>query len=159
MKKRKVIEEKDYLELGFDFEKVEKILRRKVPIRFSKYSEKEFMISDLKDFIKIVLYESPSTYYVSNGKLQCCSESSRSLGDLYRLRINYYPETKLKDFALTLWNMNIITSFCVTIQKRVYDLGSQFCFYSRYNGITNLKLRDEYFPGIISNNYFFNTGE
>lgn len=158
MEKRKITEEKDYLELGFDFEKVEKILRKKSPIRFKKRREKEYMIPDLKDFIKVVLYESPSTYYVSNGKLQCYSESSRSLGDLYRLRINYYPETKLKDFALTLWNMNIMTNFCYEVKKRVYDLSSQFRFYSK--GVTGINnLRDEYFPGIISNDYFFDTGE
>lgn len=146
----------ELIENGFDFDKVEKILRNKPTIRFSKQKiSKQEIIKDyerIDSFIEFIIVKSLNSYYDKTGKLQCYGNSRRSLGDLYRLRIYYFPETNLKDFAFALWNLNYFTTdYCYDIKKRVYyfrDYIKFFTFVPKDIGKTN----DEFFPGIIRNN-------
>jgi len=84
--------------------------------------------SQLGIVINILKYlNTRNTYYVPKSKrVQCYSNHSRSMGDIFRIMKCYYPDLTLKELRSLIFehvnNCNIYTDYCDQIKKRVFSL-------------------------------------
>jgi len=83
------------------------------------------------------------TIYTENGEIQTIANRRRSLGDIYQICKYYYPNLTILELLRLLYNEeylrenNIGTSFCYTINKRVW-------YHSERPLIFNTDVEDEY---------------
>ena len=78
-----------------------------------------------------------NTIYVDNEKIQTQSKRRRSLGDIYKICKYYYPRCTLRQVAVLLYSTlskkvpGFRSSYCWTINKRVWYKGDHTGFYNK----------------------------
>jgi hypothetical protein len=110
---------------------------------------------NVKTFLRLYFREliDDDTVYKSSGKLQTVGHKRRSLGDIYRICETHCKKVDLAEIINYLHNVekhNLRTSYCHTINKRVY-------YPKKWNTITphaevcDETKEDEY--GLVFNDY------
>lgn len=104
------------------FAELEAKLKRKIKIIIPNYKHKKEI--SLKEFIKNFIHLGPKTIYKKNKKHQCNPGAYRSMGDIYNLCREYYPNVKVEEVMKCLVTLTkeggISTSYCPNIRKRVF---------------------------------------
>lgn len=93
----------------------------------------DFLYQFFNDFNR----NSPTYFDDTLTKIQTIEKKHRSLGEIYRIALNYFPELKIKDLIKELhdpsWfigfgvyaspkNGNIITLLCLDIRRQIFEL-------------------------------------
>jgi len=104
------------------FAELEAKLKKKVRIVIPDYQHDEK--TTLKEFIKTFIYKEYRTIYKKNKKEQCRSGAYRSMGDIYNLCREYYPNIKVEEVMKCLVDMykngKTASFYCSNIRKRVF---------------------------------------
>lgn len=97
--------------------KVEEDQLRSLPkIEFAKDVE----INSISDVIENAVSKGKETFY-EDGSIQCTEWRNRSLSDLYRLVVTYFPTASLSDILKTISSFdNIFGMRCCDIGKYVF---------------------------------------
>lgn len=97
--------------------KREKTIKEKYePICFNK----EIKVKNVDEIIsKMCSWNPPATFY-SDGRRQCVSGKGRSIIDLYRVCLYYFPETNYLKLYRTLRNRDYAFTYCPNISRTRY---------------------------------------
>jgi hypothetical protein len=104
------------------FAELEAKLKKKIRIIIPGYQHDEKIT--LEQFITTFIKKKYNTIYKKNKKEQCYSGAYRSMGDIYNLCREYYPDVKVEQVMKCLVNMykkgEVFSFYCPNIRKRVF---------------------------------------
>ena len=118
--------------MAANWEEVEKKLRRRGRLVIKNKNPSTNFNVFMDNLITLV--RSQGTIYPKAKTKQCHAGAFRSLDDLYRVTINYFPETTFKDFAKEIFKIggSIQYSYCNDVKKVVFYEGMKGSL-SNYN--------------------------
>jgi len=131
------------------FNKIEIKLRGRGILYLSKAGITKHKIYSkvFKNFVRLLLSRyiySNKTYHLKSNRKQCGKDCNRSMGDLYRICLNYYPKATYEEFFNTVMSLdNLVGMFCNDINKQVYRVrdsttnytGSYWRLYAPRRGV------------------------
>ena len=104
----------------------------------SKYKRKLYIKQEPKSvddvIIKLIDWDNGTTY--KRGGSQCSNGKYRSVVDIYKTCLTYFPETKLKEVVDKLKHGHVPYGYCGTIRRYRLHFGTPFVnTYKQRHGI------------------------
>lgn len=89
-----------------------------------KHDEKEALPAFLHNFLGV--YNQKYDTVFADNTLQTIAQRSRSLGDIFRVCLSYYPDVRLQEVKKALIGLGsgLVGHYCGDIERRVYEAAS-----------------------------------